>query len=129
MRRTVSTACRSFQSLLTNVWASGSTYAEMTSFLGVSRDQIIRLRDRLHLPLRLDRSKRKKGPRHGDPTPAEIRQQCAAIRAKHLADRLAEPADKTYRKSEPDFIRYRFDAPQERGDDPIEGLIDGIRSE
>jgi hypothetical protein len=101
----------------------------MTSFLGVSRDQIIRLRDRLHLPLRLDRSKRKKGPRHGDPTPAEIRQQCAAIRAKHLADRLAEPADKGYRKSEPDFIRYRFDAPQERGDDPIEGLIDGMRGE
>ena len=129
MRRTVSTACKSFQALLTNVWASGSTYAEMTSFFGVSRDQIIRLRDRLHLPLRLDRSKRKKGPRHGDPTPAQIRQHCAAIRAKHLADRLAEPADKAYRKTETDFVRFRFYAPHERGDDPIEGLIDGMRGE
>lgn len=129
MRRTVSTACKSFQALLQNVWASGSTYAEMTSFLGVSRDQIIRLRDRLHLPLRLDRRLRKKGPRHGDPTPAEIRQRCAALRAKHLADRLAEPADKVYRKTENDFIRFRFDAPQERGDDPLERLIDGVSNE
>jgi len=124
MRRTVSTACKSFQSLLTNVWASGSTYAEMTSFLGVSRDQIIRLRDRLHLPLRLDRSKRKKGPRHGDPTPAEIRQRCAAIRAKHLADRLAEPADKAYRKTETDFVRFRLEQSPERGDDALERLMD-----
>jgi len=129
MRRTVSTACKSFQALLTNVWASGSTYAEMTSFLGVSRDQIIRLRDRLHLPLRLDRSKRKKGPRHGDPTPAEIRQRCAVLRAKHLDDRLHEPAGKVYRKTETDFIRFRLDAPHERGDDPIEGLIDGMGGE
>jgi len=129
MRRTVSTACKSFQSLLSSVWASGSTYAEMTSFLGVSRDQIIRLRDRLHLPLRLDRKLRKKGPRHGDPTPAEIRQRCAALRAKHLDDRLHEPPGKVYRKTENDFIRFRFDAPQERGDDPIEGLIDGMRDE
>ena len=129
MRRTVSTACKSFQSLLQNVWASGSTYAEMTSFLGVSRDQIIRLRDRLHLPLRLDRSKRKKGPRHGDPTPDEIRQRCAALRAKHLADRLSEPADKTYRKTENDFIRFRLDAPQERGDDALEQLLDNFGDE
>jgi hypothetical protein len=42
---------------------------------------------------------------------------------------LAEPADKAYRKTENDFIRFRFDAPQERGDDPIEGLIDGMRGE
>jgi hypothetical protein len=129
MRRTVSTACKSFQALLTSVWASGSTYAEMTSFLGVSRDQIIRLRDRLHLPLRLDRRLRKKGPRHGDPTPAEIRQRCDALRAKHLADRLAEPADKTYRKTENDFIRFRLDAPQERGDDALEQLLDNFGDE
>ena len=69
---TVSTACKTFQAALKRVWASGSTYAEMTSFFGVTRDQVIRLRDTLKLPLRLDRSKRKKGPRHRDPTPAEI---------------------------------------------------------
>ena len=129
MRGTVSTACSTFQATLRQVWASGSTYAEMTSFLGVSRDQIIRLRDRLPLPLRLDRSKRKKGPRHADPTPAEIRQRCAELKAKHLADRLAEPADKAYRKTETDFIRFRFDAPQERGDDALERLMDDFGDE
>ena len=124
MRRTVSTACKSFQALLTSVWASGSTYAEMTSFLGVSRDQIIRLRDRLHLPLRLDRKLRKKGPRHGDPTPAEIRQRCAALRAKHLDDRLAEPPGKVYRKSEVEFVRFRLQERIEQQDDALERLID-----
>lgn len=129
MRRTVSTACKSFQSLLQNVWASGSTYAEMTSFLGVSRDQIIRLRDRLHLPLRLDRKLRKKGPRHGDPTPAEIRQRCAALRAKHLDDRLAEPPGKVYRKSEVEIVRFRLQERIEQQDDALERLIDDFGDE
>lgn len=128
MRRTVSTACSEFQAALRHVWASGSTYAEMTAFFGVTRDQIIRLRDRLPLPLRLDRSKRRKGPRHGDPTPEEIRQRCAEIRAKHLAQRLAEPADRVYRRSECDFVRFRFDA-CEHGDDPLEQLMDNFGDE
>ena len=81
MRRTVSTACKSFQALLQNVWASGSTYAEMTSFLGVSRDQIIRLRDHWHLSKRLDRSLRYKPRRQRDPTPREIAQACREIQA------------------------------------------------
>ena len=71
MRGTVSTACSTFQATLRQVWASGSTYADMTMFLGVSKDQLFRLRDRLKLPLRLDRSTRKKPPRHKDPTPEE----------------------------------------------------------
>ena len=129
MPGTVSTACKTFQSSLRHVWSSGSTYAEMTAFLGVSRDQIIRLRDRLPLPLRLDRSKRKKGPRHADPTPAEIRQRCAELRAKHLADRMAEPADRTYRKSETDFVRFRLEPSTERGDDALERLMDDYGDE
>lgn len=125
MRGTVSTACSTFQATLRHVWASGSTYAEMTSFLGVTRDQIIRLRDRLPLPLRLNRSKRKKGPRHGDPTPDEIRQRCAEIRAQHMAQRLAEPEDRVYRRSETDFVRFRLET-SEIGDDALEQLLDNF---
>jgi len=128
MRRTVSTACSTFQATLRHVWASGSTYAEMTAFLGVTRDQIIRLRDRLPLPLRLDRSKRKKGPRHGDPTPEEIRRRCAEIRAQHMAQRLAEPADRVYRRSETDFVRFRFESAEIRDDD-LEQLMDNFGDE
>lgn len=81
MRATVSTACQTFQATLRSVWSSGSTYAEMTAFLGVTRDQIIRLRDRLQLPLRLDRRTRKKGKRHADPSARDIAQACREIQA------------------------------------------------
>lgn len=104
---TVSTACKTFQATLRSVWASGSTYAEMVDFLGVTRDQIIRLRDKLPLPLRLDRSQRKKGPRHGDPTPAEIAAACAKIRAKNLEARRKE-SPRVYR-TESEMIRFRIE--------------------
>lgn len=128
MRGTVSTACSVFQATLRHVWASGSTYAEMTAYFGVSRDQIIRLRDRLPLPLRLDRSKRKKGPRHADPTPEEIRQRCAEERAKHMQRRLAEPPNKTYQRSESDFVRFRLESYEIR-DDALEQLMDNFGDE
>lgn len=127
-RGTVSTACSAFQNTLRHVWASGSTYAEMTSFLGVSRDQIIRLRDRLPLPLRLDRRLRKKGPRHADPTPAEIRQRCAELRAEHIRRRMAEPRDKTYQRSESDYVRFRLESYEVR-DDALEQLLDNFGDE
>ena len=123
---TVSTACKTFQAALKRVWASGSTYAEMTSFFGVTRDQVIRLRDTLKLPLRLDRSKRKKGPRHRDPTPAEIAAACAALRAKHLADRAAEPTTRVYRSSPAELISFRFQRSQELLPDSVEQLIDDM---
>ncbi|NBX73254.1 MAG: hypothetical protein EBQ89_03030 [Alphaproteobacteria bacterium] len=124
MRRTVSTACSTFQQTLRHVWASGSTYAEMTAFLGVTRDQVIRLRDVLSLPLRLDRRLRRKGPRHGDPTPAQIRAMCEQFKAKHLQDRLNEPKDRVYHRSETDMVQFRFESPQTNGDDPLERLMD-----
>ena len=123
MPGTVSTACSAFQASLRHVWSSGSTYAEMTFFLGVTKDQIIRLRDRLSLPLRLDRSKRRKPPRHGDPTPDEIAQRCAEIRARHLSARRAEPADRTYR-TDREFIRFRLEQRRELTGDPLEQLMD-----
>lgn len=54
------TAASSTQTLIREVWASGSTIAELTSFVGITKDQFIRLRSVLQLPLRLDRSKRAK---------------------------------------------------------------------
>lgn len=126
MRGTVSTACKTFQATLRSVWSSGSTYAEMTAFLGVTKDQIVRLRDRLKLPLRLDRSTRKKGPRHKDPTPEEIAAACAALREKHLAERRAEPASRVYRTSETDLISFRVQRSHEIRTDSLEQLIDDL---
>lgn len=127
MPGTVSTACKTFQSTLRRVWASGSTYAEMTLFLGVTKDQLFRLRDRLPLPLRLDRSKRAKPPRHRDPTPQEIAAACAELRAKHIQQRISEPGDKTYR-SERDFIRFKLEQSRDRHSscDPLEELLDNF---
>lgn len=123
MRGTVSTACKAFQTTLKRVWASGSTYAEMTLFLGVSKDQLFRLRDRLGLALRLDRSQRKKPERHRDPTPAEIARQCAAIRAAHLERRRSEPDDRKYSRTH-EFIIFKLERARETSVDPLEQLMD-----
>jgi hypothetical protein len=109
MRSTVSTACRQLQASLSNCWASGSTIADIVEFLGITKDQVIRLRSVLSLPLRLDRSKRAKPPRHQDPTPGEIARMCAELRAKHLEQRLSEPKDRTYHKPESDIVRFRVE--------------------
>ena len=124
MPGTVSTACKAFQASLRHVWASGSTYTEMTLFLGVTKDQLFRLRDRLKLPLRLDRSKRQKPPRQRDPTPEEIAQRCAEIRSKHLEVRMAEPDNRVYRKGEHDFIRFKLERARDQDADALEQLID-----
>jgi hypothetical protein len=124
MPGTVSTACKAFQATLRSVWASGSTYSEMTLFLGVTKDQLFRLRDKLQLPLRLDRSQRKKPPRQRDPTPREIAKACAEIRAKHLEQRRNEPA-RQYR-TQVDFVQFRIEHTQERGEDALENLMDNF---
>lgn len=124
MPSTVSTACRQFQGVLKTVWASGSTYSEMTLLFGVSKDQLFRLRDRLELPLRLDRRKRQKPARQSDPTPKELAQRCREARARHIEQRLAEPAGRTYRKSEHEFVRFRLREPGKQQDDALERLID-----
>jgi hypothetical protein len=99
----------------------------MTDFFGVTKDQIFRLRDRLKLPLRLDRSARKKPPRHRDPTPEEIAAACASLREKHLAQRRDEPASRTYRTTEVDLISFRFQRSHDIQTDSIEQLIDDLR--
>ncbi len=119
---TVSTACQTLQATLKSIWATGSTYAEMTQFLGVSRDQITRLRDRLGLPVRHDRSQRKKGKRHADPTPKEIFARTAEMRAKHMATRMAEPP-RTYRTFR-ESVMFRVERSREMRNDPLEELLD-----
>jgi hypothetical protein len=122
MPGTVSTACKTFQAKLRSVWASGSTYSEMTLFLGVTKDQLFRLRDRLGLPLRLDRSKRAKPPRHRDPTPEEISAACAALRAKHIEQRRNEPP-RQYRSPD-ELVQYKLEHSRELRNDRLEQLID-----
>lgn len=124
MPGTVSTACKTLQAALRRVWSSGSTYAEITFALGVTRDQVIRLRDRLNLPLRLDRSLRKKGPRHADPTPDEIAKACAEIRARHLEARRNE-SPRAYRTTS-EMIQFRLERSSELTDDPLESLLDNF---
>lgn len=126
MPSTVSTACKAFQTTLKRVWASGSTYADMTLYLGVSKDQLFRLRDRLGLALRLDRSKRAKPERHRDPTPGEIAKACAALRAEHLQQRAAESSDRKYPSATRDFIVYKLEQARGTSVDPLEQLMDNF---
>ncbi|NBW14445.1 MAG: hypothetical protein EBR82_41245 [Caulobacteraceae bacterium] len=53
-------------------WASHSSYAAICAFWTVTRDQLVRLRDVLPLPLRHDRRLRFRPPRAEKPTPQEI---------------------------------------------------------
>lgn len=81
MPGTATTACLQFQTTLRAAWASGSAMVEITSALGITKDQLIRLRNVLRLPLRLDRAARARPEPMRDPTPAEIAERAAAIRA------------------------------------------------
>ena len=126
MPSTTSTASKQFQSALRHVWASGSAMADITAFLGITKDQLIRLRGVLELPLRLDRSKRVKPPRHRDPTPAEIAAACAEIRRKHLEQRKSEGADRVYHKPPKDLVQFRLASDWSRGDDALESLLDNF---
>jgi hypothetical protein len=87
---------------------------------------LIRLRGVLDLPLRLDRSKRAKPPRHRDPTPEEIAAACAEIRRRHMEQRLAEDPGRKYLKPETDPVRFRLDQESGRGDDALESLWDNF---
>jgi len=126
MAGTVSTASKQFQAALRDVWASGSAMADITAYLGITKDQLIRLRGVLKLPLRLDRSKRAKPPRHRDPTPEEIAAACAEIRRRHLEQRMAEDPSKTYHRSERDLIRFRLADDTTRAEDALENLMDNF---
>jgi len=129
MPRTVQTACKQFQSALRHVWASGSSIAEVTQYLSISKDQFIRLRSVLKLELRLDRSQRAKPPRHRDPTPDEIAAACAALRAKHFDQRRNEDPGRVYQRPERDPPRYRLEGFTGGGENEVEKLLDNFCDE
>lgn len=62
-------------------WIAGLPIASLCSHYSISKDQVVRLRDLWELPLRNDRSKRRRHPdaKKGDPTPEEIRVRCLEI--------------------------------------------------
>jgi hypothetical protein len=72
--------------------------------------------------VRHDRSQRKKGPRHADPTPQEISARAADMQAKHMASRLAEPP-RTYR-SVREMMLFRVERSHELKDDSLEEPLD-----
>jgi len=53
-------------------WGSHSSYAAICTYWTVTRDQLVRLRDVLPLPLRHDRRLRFRTPRSEKPSPQEI---------------------------------------------------------
>jgi hypothetical protein len=67
-------------------WASHKPISWLCVAYTVTKDQVYRLRDHWHLPLRNDRRLRYKPERGRDPTPDEIAERAAAIRATWDAD-------------------------------------------
>lgn len=70
-------------------WASHSSYAAICEFWTVTRDQLIRLRDVIPLPLRHDRRLRAKGERAWEPTPED---EAASEASLSLAPMVAQRA-------------------------------------
>lgn len=71
-------------------WATHMPIAALCQRWTITKDQVLRLRDVWHLPLRNDRRLRHKPERQRDPTPAEIAAACL---------RLQEQWDETTRES------------------------------
>ena len=128
MAGTAATACLQFQTTLRAAWASGSAMVEITTALGITKDQLIRLRGVLQLPLRLDRSARARPAPSADPTPAEIAERAAAVRA--TWDARTEEARRVYRAAplETRVVSGRaFDAaPRPLAPDGVENLVDRL---
>jgi hypothetical protein len=111
------------------VWASGSSIAEVTQYLSISKDQFIRLRSVLKLELRLDRSQRAKPPRHRDPTPDEIAAACAELRKKHFQQRRNEDHTRVYHRGEREMPRFRLEGSRGSGENEVENLLDNFCDE
>lgn len=75
---------------LQQLWAAGKTHLEIAAALGCSEMYVATLRKRHNLPYRRRRYAK---PVDVDPTPAEIEERKAALRAVHLQQRLTENAE------------------------------------
>jgi len=62
-------------------WCSHMPIAVLCERYTITKDQVVRLRTVWQLPLRNDRKLRAKPPRYRDPTPQEIAERSAAVRA------------------------------------------------
>ena len=69
------------KNLLKQLWADGKTHGEIAAALGCSAGYVEKLRIRHGLP---QRPRCQHGPQEDDPTPEEIAQRKAEIRARHL---------------------------------------------
>jgi len=78
---------------LHRLWASGASYDEIAAALGCASSYIVRLRERHKLPPRNIPVVRRQ-PR-ADPTPEELEQRKAEIRAKHMAKMRSESEEQT----------------------------------
>lgn len=63
-------------------WDTHMPIAALCQRWTITKDQVLRLRDIWHLPLRNDRRLRFKPERQRDPTPREIIQACKEIQAR-----------------------------------------------
>lgn len=115
------TAASSTQSLIREVWASGSTIAELTAFVGITKDQFIRLRSVLKLPLRLDRSKRAK------PAQQKLTWQTIEKRKRDVQagwDAATEYERRVVKNPEVTFRVVSLDIDGDDGGDDLERLAD-----
>lgn len=119
--RRANTAAASVQTLIREVWASGSTIAQLTEFVGITKDQFIRLRAVLKLPLRLDRAKRAKPP------PQKLCWQTIEARKREVQagwDAETEYARRVVKNPDVTFRVVSFDAERSDEDGDIERLTD-----
>ena len=70
---------------LERLWASGITYPEIAAALGCRATTVYELKVRHNLPDR----KRRQIKDKGDPTPEEIAERAAELKAKHLEEMRA----------------------------------------
>jgi hypothetical protein len=76
---------------LFRLWAGGASYSQIAACLGVTESYVHKLKDRHKLP---NRPRVYSAPTD-DPTPEEIEQRKAEVRAAHLAKRRGETEDQT----------------------------------
>ena len=80
-------------------WVDGVAVVKIAAALGLTHDGVNRVRVRLGLRARTARTRAALvSGVDRDPTPEEIAAECAALRAKHLARRLAESPTRQYRR-------------------------------
>lgn len=71
---------------LERLWARGDTYQEIAAALGCHAQHVGELRRRHNLPPRSCKHKRTEP----DPTPEQIRERAAEIKARHMAEMRAQ---------------------------------------